>query len=289
MRGAGPKMKRLYNADILIVTLLAVFCMISVSTSELNGNYILIVVEYLFIIFLPGYSIITIIFPRRNDLKIIERLALSFILSIAITLLSGITLKYITSETILTSTIFFISMFTLFIQLVLFLRREQVSESFNSGLTELSKSFKSSFNAKSQRNKIISIVLVIFIIFVISMTAYIIASPKEAEKYTEFYILGQDGMASNYPTNLTAGETGNVTVGIVNHEHSTVNYEMIIKLDNQTIGEKNITLSNNQTYLEPFTFIHYSYGQNRKMEFLLYKLPDNTTVYRYLFLQIDVN
>lgn len=282
-------MKRLYNTDILIVTLLAVFCMISVSMSELNGNYILIVVEYLFIIFLPGYSIMTIIFPRRNDLKIIERLALSFILSIAITLLSGITLKYITSETILTSTIFLISMFTLFIQPVLFLRREQVSESFNSGLTELFKSFKSSFNAKSQRNKIISIVLVIFIIFVISMTAYIIASPKEAEKYTEFYILGQDVMASNYPTNLTAGETGNVTVGIVNHEHSTVYYEMIIKLNKQTIGKKNITLSNNQTYSEPFTFVPSSYGQNQELEFVLYRLPDNTTVYRYLFLQIDVN
>ena len=288
MRGAGTKMKR-YNADILIISLLAIFCLISISKSELNDNYILIIIEYLFMLFLPGYSIMAILFPRKNDLKAIKRLELSFIWSITIVLLSGIIFKYITSGGILTSTILYISIFTLFIQPISYLVRKDISESFSIGLTELFKSYKSSFNDKSQIDKIISIVLVIFIIFAISTTAYVIASPKDAEKYTEFYILGSNGMASNYPTNLTVGQTGNVTVGIVNHEHSTVNYEMIIKLNNYTINDTNITLSTNQTYSTPFTFTPYISGQNQNIEFLLYKLPDNKTVYRYLFLQIKVN
>ncbi len=277
-----------YNTDILIISLLAIFCLMSVSTPELNGSYILMIVRYLFILFLPGYSIMTILFPRNDDLKIINRLALSFIWSIAIALLNSITLNYITSEDILTSTAISISIFTLFLQPVSYLRREQVSERFSTGLAELFKSHKTSFNAKSQRDRFISFFLIIFVILVISMTVYAIAAPKDGEKYTEFYILGPNGMASDYPTNLTIGEAGNVTLGIVNHEYSTVNYEMVIKLNNYTINATNVTLSNNQTYSKLFTFTPSTSGQNQKVEFLLYRLPDNQTVYRYLFLHMDV-
>ena len=145
-----------------------------------------------------------------------------------------------------------------------------------------------SFRGESKKDKVLSIILAVSIILAISATAYVIAVPKEGEKFTEFYILGPDGKASNYPTNLTVGQTGNVTVGIVNHEYSTVNYEMIIKLNNQTINDTNITLSNNETWQQSFTFAPSSYGQNQELEFLLYKLPDNNTVYRSLHLWVNV-
>ena len=144
-----------------------------------------------------------------------------------------------------------------------------------------------SFSNEFKKDKILSIVLAVSIVLAISATAYVVLVPKEGEKFTEFYILGPDGKASNYPTNLTAGKTGNVTVGIVNHEYSTVNYEMIIKLNNQTINDTNITLSNNETYQQPFTFTPHTYGQNQELKFELYKLPDNNTVYRSLHLWIN--
>ena len=40
------------------------------------------------------------------------------------------------------------------------------------------------------------------------MTAYVIITPKEGEKFTEFYILGPNGTASDYPTELKVGEEG---------------------------------------------------------------------------------
>ncbi len=39
------------------------------------------------------------------------------------------------------------------------------------------------------------------------------------ERFTEFYILGLEGKADNYPDELTVGEEGRVILGIVNHEH----------------------------------------------------------------------
>ena len=47
-----------------------------------------------FILFFPGYVLICALFPRRKDLDIIERLALSLGLSIAVTSLMGLALNY---------------------------------------------------------------------------------------------------------------------------------------------------------------------------------------------------
>ena len=53
-----------------------------------------IILGLLFVLFLPGYSLIAALFPKKKDLDTIERLALSFGLSIAITPLIGLLLNY---------------------------------------------------------------------------------------------------------------------------------------------------------------------------------------------------
>ena len=282
-------MKRLYHTDILIVTLLAIFCLVAVVTSELNNIYIRIVFEYSMILFLPGYALTTFIFPRNKDLKIMKRLVLSFLFSIAITLFFSLILIIITSETILTSILIFNSLFVLVIQPASLFRRKQVSEKFDYDLTEFLKSSKLSFKAKFQRDKVNSVILVIFIVLIVSMAAYVILSPKNDENYTEFYILGSGGNAYNYPTNLTVNQTGIVYVGIVNHEGSNVTYEMNVRLDNNTLSTQNITLQKNEQREIPYSFMVTNPGQNQKLEFFLYKLPDGKNVYRYLSLQIDVH
>ncbi len=281
-------MKKLYNTDILLVTLLAVFSLIFLIFGP-NNNFIGSILGYLLMLFLPGYSIITIFFPRKNDLKNIKRLVFSFIFSIGITILIGLLLIYIPSETRLTSILILISAFTLFMQPISFLRRKQVSERFNFKFNEFLKNFKSSFNAKSQRDKIIFIVMVIFIVIIISTTAYIITSPEDNEKFTEFYILGSDGKADNYPTNLITGESGKVIIGIVNHEAANTTYRLIVKINDAVLRDDEIFLMDNEKKEIPFTFVTSNAGQNQKLEFLLYKLPDDKNVYRYLYLQINVN
>ena len=134
----------------------------------------------------------------------------------------------------------------------------------------------------------ISLILIIIIIAAFAATVYIIVNPHPGEKFTEFYILGTDGKAGNYPTNLTAGQTGNLTVGIVNHEQSTVTYNLVIKLDNKQLKNENITIPYNEKKEIPFSFTA-SAGANQKLEFLLYKMPDNNTVYRSLNLNVNVN
>jgi uncharacterized membrane protein len=78
---------------------------------------------------------------------------------------------------------------------------------------------KESFNATGTKiDKILSVILIISIILAIFMVVYVIITPKEGEKFTEFYLLGPGGKAEDYPTNLNVGEDGEVIIGIVNHE-----------------------------------------------------------------------
>ncbi|HMK53520.1 MAG TPA: DUF1616 domain-containing protein [Methanobacteriaceae archaeon] len=154
----------------------------------------------------------------------------------------------------------------------------------------------------------LSQVIIVFIALGIVLVAYIAANPI-SEKYTEFYVLGADGKAGNYPANLTINETGNVTLGIVNHESQTVNYSVLLKVDNVTFWNENFTLYDGQKKEIPLSFmfkerefVNSNRGNNlsknlifpvsqkgqQKIEMFLYKLPDTQNIYRELFLNVSV-
>lgn len=140
----------------------------------------------------------------------------------------------------------------------------------------------------SRWEKALSIILIICIVLAIVATVYIIVTPKEGEKFTEFYIIGPNGTASNYPTNLTVGQTGNVIIGVVNHEYATQDYRVVVKINgNNTLKNDTITLNNNQKVEIPFNFTAGATGQ-KKMEFILYKLPDEVNPYRSLHLWLNI-
>ena len=146
-------------------------------------------------------------------------------------------------------------------------------------------------------DKILTAILIISFILAISMTVYVIVTPKEGEKFTEFYILGPGGNASGYPTNLNVGEEGEVIIGVVNHEYANVTYQLEVKLNGEVIDEKSIDLMHNETWESPFTFRVERTGENQKLEFLLFENPfrksvygkeNKEEVYRSLHLWIDV-
>lgn len=132
---------------------------------------------------------------------------------------------------------------------------------------------------------IIIAVLIIASIGVIS----IIINPTPNERFTEFYILGADGKAGNYPTNITLNENGTVVIGLVNHEGVPTNYQLLVKLNNSTLKQETFQLQNNEKKEIYFTFKVNQTGNNQKLEFYLFKLPDNQNAYRFLELIINVS
>jgi len=93
-------------------------------------------------------------------------------------------------------------------------------------------------------NKVLTGFLLIILILSVMGVVYIIKNPKQSEYFSEFYILGKNGMAYDYPTELYSGETGYLTIGIVNHEGRNVTYHgetWLIKSNFANISEMNLS------------------------------------------------
>jgi len=137
-------------------------------------------------------------------------------------------------------------------------------------------------------NKVLSVILIAVILVTIGTLGCTTGTSQAEEKYTEFYILGLDGKATDYPKELSVGENGRVIVGIINREHQMVNYQVQVIIDDATNNQVGaIELAHNEKWEEIVSFTPDRVGDNQKVEFLLYKSGDSEP-YLKLHLWIDV-
>ncbi len=80
------------------------------------------------VLFLPGYSLIATLFPRKDDLDAIERIALSFGLSIAVVPLLGLALNYTPFGIRLSPILIVLSIFTVSLAICAYVRRSRIPE-----------------------------------------------------------------------------------------------------------------------------------------------------------------
>jgi len=277
------------SLDLILIFFITILTTIFIVTPKLNDTFVRTILGLFLILFIPGYSLIAALFPKKDDLDGIERVALSFGLSIAVTPLIGLALNYTSYGIRLTPILISLSAFTIIMVFIAYIRRRRVQydEKFYVNFAGFYNSIKGMFRGESKTSKILSIVLIISILLAIGTTAYIIIKPKQGETFTEFYILGPEGQASDYPTNITVGQNASVIIGIVNHEQGTVNYNLVITSNGNVMGDQNITLTNGNKTEIPYTFTESTAG-NKEIQFFLYKLPDNTNIYRSLHLFVQV-
>lgn len=87
------RLRKIYiERDLIIISVLALILVLVASVS--SSTWLRTIFGLPFILFFPGYTLIAALFPRKEGLSGIERLALSFGLSIAIVPLIGLILNY---------------------------------------------------------------------------------------------------------------------------------------------------------------------------------------------------
>jgi len=239
-----------------------------------------------FVLFFPGYTLIAALFPARDDLDGIERLALSFGLSIAVVPLLGLVLNYTPWGIRLYPILLTLMAFTTAMSLIAIYRRNKLSPE---------KRFSISFSVEmpkwsglSRLDKILTAALVGAIIFAAGSVYYVVTTPKTGEKFTEFYILGPGGKAEGYPRDMKTGEEKEVILGIVNHEYRPVTYTAEVRMDGhlkKRLGP--YELNHEEKKEESVSFSAYQPHENMKVEFLLFK-DGESEPYRSLHLWVNV-
>ena len=135
---------------------------------------------------------------------------------------------------------------------------------------------------------VLSIILALAILGALGMLGYTIANPGVGERFTEFYILGLDDKAINYPEELMVGEEGKVKVGIINREQEIATYWVEVAIGgvkNNEVGV--VTLKDGGKWEGMVGFTPDKVGDNQKVEFLLHKQGWDG-IYQRLHLWVDV-
>ena len=240
------------------------------------------------VLFIPGYLVVAALFPGKGDIDTPERIALSLGLSIAIVPLIGLGLNYTPWGIRLEPVILSLALFSLACAALAHLRRAALpaGERYTPPFRETVRAAREGlFSPGSTRvDRALSVLLVIAIAGALSATLWVLAVPREGERFTEFYLLGGKGMAADYPDRIVVGRNASVVIGIGNHEYRPVNYTVETwLLDMEFNGTMNssrilsmerldripVHLGHNETALLPYSFTAPGTGYNR-VEFLLF-------------------
>lgn len=245
-----------------------------------------IILGVIFLLFFPGYALLAILFPRKESLHGIERVALSFVLSFAIVSLTVLILNY---------TPWGIRLEPIFVTIASFNFAASMSALFRRRGLPQSERFEVRLHIKMPQwgsstivDKALSVLLLLSILGTVGTLVYVVASPKAEEPFTDFYILGSEGMAEDYPRELVLGKQVEVTLGIVNHEHQYANYIVEVRIDGEKVREIGpVSLAHEEEWQRTVTLVPMKVGEAQKVEFLLH-IGEGSEPYLTLYLWLDV-
>lgn len=279
--------------DLLAAAALSVLTLFFTLVPPLASLPVRIPLGLIMVLFLPGYALIAALFPRKDDIDGMERVALSFGLSIAVVPLMGLGLNYTIWGIRLVPVVISLCLFTVMMVFAAQLRRSALGqeEVFSVAFRQVFRAIHSELmnNRGSRIDRALTVILVIVVILSVFALVYVVVTPKQGEKFTEFYILSPEGRAYDYPTSVISGQTSTVIVGIVNHEYDPINYTMRMAIQNSTFLSRDVRLADNQTWERPISYSLQHVGDNQKLEFLLYKEYNFTAPYRDLHLWVNVS
>ena len=136
-------------------------------------------------------------------------------------------------------------------------------------------------------DKILSFILLGMVLGALGMFGYSIATPDVGEKFTEFYILGANNKAGNYPKQLTIGKEAKLIAGIINRESDTLSYRMELSIDGEKIKDIGpVVVARGQKWEGEVSFTPDKIGNNQKVQLSLYK---ETQLYTQLVLWVNVS
>jgi uncharacterized membrane protein len=112
--------------DLIFIVAFVILSVVIITVSPLNSMPLRAAVGFPLVLFLPGYSLVSALFPGRDELDVLERIALSIGLSICVVVFVGLGLNYTLWGIRLGPVLLALSAFTLIGTAVSALRRMEI-------------------------------------------------------------------------------------------------------------------------------------------------------------------
>lgn len=341
---------RTYPADLVVAVGLTLFTVSFVVLPFLRDTPFRVIFGLFFVLFLPGYTLIAVLFPEARESSIydekyddknsvdtssaktianndtdpyfkpgrdkgidgIERIALSFGLSIAIVSLVGLGLNLTQGKIQLGPLLMSLSLFTIGCAIGATIRRwklppdERFSVPYNVWYNAIQEKLT---KPETRIDAALSVLLVVSILLAVGSVGYAVVIPHQGEQFTEFYLLAEDEgelVADNYPTEMKIGESAELILGISNQEQKLVEYTVVVQVqqvefsNNETeilhqreLDRFQTTLTHNETWHREHEITPTMGERNIRVQYLLFRgeTPDEEskeTSYRDLHLWINV-
>lgn len=246
---------------------------------------------FLFVFVLPGYALAGALFPATNSsttkfgtritLSSLERGVLSVGLSLVLVPLVSIALTMVTISIGLYSVLFSLGMLTIVFSALAAVRRLRTPPSERYSVDPRPAAGAAIAFVRADA---LNAVLAVSLLLAVGGVGAALVTAEDASTYTEFAILGDDGdgepTAGAYPTELSVGETEPLHVEIANHERQSVEYTVVVLVEEFTADGERIAASEYDRFSVELghaerTVVEHRFeplrsGENIRLSYLLY-------------------
>jgi len=263
------------------------------------------------VLFLPGYAVVTALYPRgdaagtdrrsADERSLVagpvgwpERGALAVGLSVAIVavLMVGLSVVHIGPANsadwppvVAVEILVFLGLMVGLVRRAQVPRNERAEVPYRRIVDEVSGAFSSSQPAF---DRVLNLLLVVLVLSSVSGLAYAVASPPSAEDFTTMTVLTENEsgeyVAGEYPSELTRGQEASLVVGVENHERTPAEYTVVpvvqrversgdslTVLERQQLAAFEVAPNAGETAYETHSFAPEITGENLRVVYLLYQ------------------
>lgn len=247
-----PKSLRTLPVDLVAALLAVALLNVAVFAPVVRDTPLRVPIGLAFAFFVPGYVLLAALFPERGELPDdsddqeaaspraswpsgidgLERVILSFGLSIMVVPLTGVALDFTPWGIQPVPIVLTLSALTLIATLVAAVNRRAVPEERRFRVPyRTAVSFVKPKVQDGRAELVVNVALVAAILFAVGTLGYAVMAPQQGETYSELSLLTErngDLITGDYPTALEPGESAELVVGVENREQQTVDYTVVI-------------------------------------------------------------
>ena len=295
-------------ADLSLLLILNLATVVTVVVPSLEGTPLRTVLGASFVLFVPGYAVVSALFPEANgdrrerttaatrrsaepprrSVDGPERALLSIALSAVVAGLSGFGLHLMPLRLRPLTVLVPLTAVTVVATLLAVRRRGRIPHErrFRVPYRTWIATVRASSDGPTA-TLAVNALLALSVVLACSALGLALLFPQDGETFTEFYLLTADGdgefRAGDYPHEFTVNGTRTVHAAVHNRERRPRNYTVVVELhrlegdgntstvvESERIVSTDLRLRHNETAIEPIPVAPRTTGVQLRLTFLLY-------------------